>query len=72
MITVIDSKLLKNKIFSVNKTFITIPFFNILLNIYIDLYTEEDKNYPTEIICLRAQRHLLTKKKKKAVNSSKC
>ena len=43
MITVIDSKLLKNKIFSVNKTFITIPFFNILLNIYIDLYTEEDK-----------------------------
>ena len=42
MITVIDSKLLKNKIFSVNKTFITIPFFNILLNIYIDLYTEED------------------------------
>ena len=45
MITVIDSKLLKNKIFSVNKTFITrpIPFFNILHNIYIDLYTEEDK-----------------------------
>ena len=43
MITVIDSKLLKNKIFSVNKTFITIPFFNILLNIFIDLYTEEDK-----------------------------
>ena len=48
MITVIDSKLL-NKIFSVNKTFITIHFFNILRNIYIDLYTEED--YPTEIIC---------------------
>ena len=43
MITVIDSKLLKNKIFSVNKTFITILFFNILLNIYMDLYTEEDK-----------------------------
>ena len=48
MITVIDSKL----------------FFNILLNIYIDFYTEEDKNYPPEIMCLRAQRHLLTKKKK--------
>ena len=63
MITVIDPKLLKNKIFSVNKTFITIPFFNILLNIYIDLYTEEDKkNCRTEIICLRAQRHLLTKR----------
>ena len=43
MITVTDSKLLKNKIFSVNKTFITIHFFNMLPNIYIDLYTEEDK-----------------------------
>ena len=67
MITVIDSKLLKNKIFSVNKTFITIPFFNILLNIYIDLYTEEDKqklSYRNHDICLRAQRHLKKKKKR--------
>ena len=62
MITVIDSKLLKNKIFSVNKTFITIPFFNILLNIYIDLYTEEDKqklSYRNHIS--RIQGYLLVK-----------
>ena len=68
MITVIDSKLLKNKIFSVNKTFITIPFFNILLNVYIDLYTEEDKQK------LSYRNHMFTrlapsvdKKKKKTV-----
>ena len=67
MITVIDSKLLKNKIFSINKTFITIPFFNILLNIYIDLYTKEDKQK------LSYRNHMFTRsapsvdKKKKAV-----
>ena len=56
MITVIDSKLLKNKIFSVNKTFITtIHFFNILLNIYIDLYTEEDKQK------LSSRNHMFTR-----------
>ena len=67
MITIIDSKLLKNKIFSVNKTFITIHFFNMLLNIYIDLYTEEDKkkNYPPEIMFTRSAPSV--DKKKKAV-----
>ena len=71
MITVIDSKLLKNKIFSVNKTFITIPFFNILLNIYIDLYIEEDKQK------LSYQNHMFTRsapsvdKKKKKKKSGK-
>ena len=67
MITVIDSKLLKNKIFSVNKTFITIHFFNILLNIYIDLYTEDKQK-------LSSRNHMFTRsapsvdKKKKSCN----
>ena len=70
MITVIDSKLLKNKIFSVNKTFIIIHFFNILLNIYIDLYTEEDKQK------LSSRNHMFTRsapsvdKKKKSGNKN--